>query len=140
MPVGFSCDVVGMPSALICLYTDAGMHLFRGSPRGNLPNNGLAISDNPENGFRLRIFCRSDSMSQNVGEFIGLNGSALTSDSFFAIARSQPGEIAVENIIGSQSVLTASQQGVYTCHIPLQSGEMREINVGLYPNGFNSKL
>ena len=78
-------------------------------------------------------------MSTNVGQFIGLNGNALTSNSFFAIARSQPGEITVQNIIGSQSTLTASQQGVYTCRIPFQSGEMREINIGVYPNGFNSE-
>ena len=35
--------------------------------------------------------------------------------------------------------LTASDQGVYTCHIPLQSGENRSINVGIYPSGFSSK-
>ena len=80
-------------------------------------------------------------MSENVGQFIGLDGTtALTSNSFFDIARQIPGELTVQNIVGSQSALIASQQGVYTCRIPLQSGLMREINVGLYPNGFNSKL
>ena len=80
-------------------------------------------------------------MLPNVGQFIGLNGTtALISNSFFAIARSQPGELTVENIVGSQSALTAGQQGVYTCRIPLQSGQMKELNVGVYPNGFNSKL
>ena len=78
-------------------------------------------------------------MSQNVGQFIGLNGMVLTSNSFFATARPQPGEVTMENVVGSQSALTASQQGVYTCRIPLQSGEMKEINVGIYPNGFNSE-
>ena len=78
-------------------------------------------------------------MSRNVGQFIGLNGNALTSNGYFAIARPQPGEITVQNIIGSHGALTASQQGVYTCRIPVQSGETREINVGIYPNGFNSK-
>ena len=78
-------------------------------------------------------------MSRNAGQFIGLNGSALTSNSFFAIARPQAGEITIVNTVGSQSALTASQQGVYTCRIPLQGGEIREINVGIYPNGFNSE-
>ena len=78
-------------------------------------------------------------MSRNVGQFIGLNGNALTSNSFFAIAGPQPGEITMVNTVGSQSALTASQQGVYTCRIPLQSGEMRDINIGVYPNGFNSE-
>ena len=118
---------------------DAGMQLFRGSPRGNLPNNGLAIFDDPASGFRLRLFCRSDSMTPNVGQFIGLDGTAITSSSFFAIFRPQPGELTVESIVGSQSALTASQQGVYTCRIPLQSGQMKELNVGIYPSGFESE-
>ena len=80
-------------------------------------------------------------MSANVGQLIGLDGTtALTSNNFFGITRSQPGELMVRNAAGSQSALTASQQGVYTCRIPLQSGQMREINVGVYPNGFSSKL
>ena len=79
-------------------------------------------------------------MSANVGEIIGLNGNAFTGNSFFAIARPQPGEITIVNTVGSQSALTASQQGVYTCHIPLQNGVRREFNIGIYPSGFNSKL
>ena len=78
-------------------------------------------------------------MSRDVGQFIGLNGNALISNSFFAIARSQPGEITMVNTVGSQNTLPASEQGVYTCRIPLQSGEMRDINIGVYPNGFNSE-
>ena len=121
--------------------TDAGIHIFRGMPRGNLPpNNGLIISDNPGgNEFRFRIFCRSDSMSGNVGQFIGLNGNALSSNSIFDIARQQPGEMTVENRVGSQNALTVGQEGIYTCRIPLQNGETRDINVGVYSSGFNSK-
>ena len=120
------------------LFTDAGMQLFRGSPRGNLPNNGLAITDNPTNGFRLRIFCRSDSMSENVGWFIGPNVN-ITSNNFFAIARPQPGEVTLENIVERNSPITAFQQGVYTCYIPLESGVIRKLSVGIYPSGFNSE-
>ena len=115
------------------------MHVLRGTPGGNLPPNGLVISVGSE--VRLRLFCRSDSMSENVGQLIGLDGTtAVTSNSFFEIARPQRGELMVRNRVGSQNALTSSQQGVYTCHIPLQSGQMREINVGVYPNGFNSRL
>ena len=78
-------------------------------------------------------------MSGNVGQFIGLDGTPLTSNSFFDIARRQPGEITMENRVGSKNALTASQQGVYTCRIPKQSGEMRYIIVGVYPSGFNSE-
>ena len=78
-------------------------------------------------------------MTRNVGEFIGLGGNVLSSNSIFAIANPQPGEITVQNRVGSQSSLTASQEGVYTCRIPLQNGEIREINVGVYSSGFNSE-
>ena len=120
---------------------DAGIHIFRGSPRGNLPlNDGLVVSDDPAgNDYRFRIFCRSDSMSRNVGEFIGLDGNVLSSNSIFDIANLLPGEVRVENRVGSQSSLTASQEGIYTCRIPLQNGEIREINMGLYSSGFNSE-
>ena len=124
-------------------FPDAGVHIFRGSPRGNFPsNNGLVVSDDPAgNDYRFRIFCRSDSESRNVGQFIGLDGTtSLTSNSFFFIANPQPGEIFVQNTVGSQSALTASQQGVYTCRIPLQNGVIKEFNVGVYPSGFDSEL
>ena len=116
------------------------MHVFQGSLTGNLPSNGLVVSNNPGSGFRLRIFCRSDSMSENVGQLIGLDSANTSSNNFFTIARLQPGELSIVNAAGSQSSLTASQQGVYTCRIPLQNGKIKEINFGLYPIGFNSKL
>ena len=124
-------------------FADAGVYIFRGTPRGNFPpNNGLVVSENPAgNDYRFRIFCRSDSVSGNVGEFIGLDGvTSLSSNSFFFIANRQPGEIFVQNTVGSQNALTASQQGVYTCRIPLQDEVIREFNVGVYPSGFNSEL
>ena len=82
-------------------------------------------------------------MMGNVGMLIGPNGTTVTSGSVFDIAHPQPGELRVENTL-SQNVLTAGDQGVYTCRIPLQSGEkrqieMRDIHVGVYPSGFNSK-
>ena len=127
-------------SLIFCIFTDYGIYVFRGSPRGNFENNSCVVSDNPGgNDFRFRIFCRSDSMSGNVGDFIGPDGTPLTSNSFFDIARRQPGEISMENRVGSKNALTASQQGVYTCRIPKQSGEIGYINVGVYPSGFNSE-
>jgi len=82
------------------------MHLFRGRPCSNLPNNGLAIFDDADSSFRLCSFCRSDSMSS------GLDGTNLSSNSFFAIACQKPGELLCENTVRSQSALTASQQGI----------------------------
>ena len=123
----------------------AGIHVFRGASTGDLqvpgslPNNGIVISLNTvEGGVYFHFFCRSDSMMSNVGMLIGPNESAVTTGDIFTIARPQPGELTVENKL-SQNVLTANDQGVYTCRIPLQSGEMKDINVGIYPSGFSSK-
>ena len=77
-------------------------------------------------------------MMSNVGMLIGPGGTNVTTGDVFTITHQQPGELRVENPL-SQNALTASDQGVYTCRIPLLSGEMRDINVGIYPSGFNSK-
>ena len=123
---------------LLTINAGAGIHVFRGTVFGSLPNNGLAIALlNDE--FRLRFFCRSDSMLDNVGLLIGLDGSTVTTGDVFDISHPQPGELTVENKL-PRNALTANDQGVYTCCIPLQSGEKRNINVGIYPSEFISKL
>ena len=131
---------------LLAIYTGAGIHVFRGASAGDLqvpgslPNNGIVISLNAAeiSEFYIRFFCHSDSMMSNVGMLIGPDGTVVTTGDVFTIAHQQPGELTVENT-PSQNVLTASDRGVYTCRIPLQSGEMRDINIGIYPSGFNSK-
>ena len=45
----------------------------------------------------------------------------------------------MENLVGSEQVLPTDQQGIYTCRIPLQNGTETEINIGIYPSGFNSE-
>ena len=77
-------------------------------------------------------------MMNNVGMLIGPDGTTVTSGDVFTIAHPRPGELKVQHT-PTQNILTADDQGVYTCHIPLQSGEMRDINVGIYPSEFNSK-
>ena len=77
-------------------------------------------------------------MVNNTGTLVGPDGTTVTNGSVFDIAHPQPGELRVENR-HPLPPLTASDQGVYTCCIPLQSGEMRDIHVGIYPSGFNSK-
>ena len=69
---------------------------------------------------------------------IGPNGTKVNTGNVFTITRSRPGELGVENR-PSQSALAAHDRGVYTCRIPLQSGDMRDINIGVYPSGFNSE-
>ncbi len=130
--------------AIYCLQ-GAGIHVFRGTSTGelqvpgSLPNNGIVISlGTAKFEVYFWFFCRSDSMMTNVGVLIGPDGTTVTSGDIFTITRPRHGELKVENTL-SQNILTAGDQGVYTCHIPLQSGEMRDINVGIYPSGFNSK-
>ena len=65
----------------------------------------------------------------------------IVTSSFFGFEASTfGGEFRIGNSVGPQTALPASEQGVYTCQIPLQSGVMREVNIGVYPNGFNGEL
>ena len=116
----------------------AGIHVFRGILIGSLPNNGIAISHS-SNGSRLCLFCRSDSIMRDVGMLIGPDGTIVTTGDVFDISHPQPGELTVENK-HPRNALTPDDQGVYTCRIPLQSGEERNINVGIYIIGFISEL
>ena len=127
-------------------FIGAGIHVFTGEPPiGSLSNNGLvrpivSTSTDPLTR-RLRFFCRSDSTMRNVGELIGLEGTAITTNDVFEIITnpSNGGELQVENFILNDDV-TSSEQGVYTCRIPLQSGETRSINIGIYPSAFNCEF
>ena len=126
-------------------FIGAGIHVFNGiAPIGSQPNNGLVrpidtASTKPETR-RLRFFCRTDSTMRNLGELIGLNGTTITSSDVFQISTDRiGGELEVANFVGSDDI-TSSEQGVYTCRIPQQSGEIREINIGTYPNAFNCEL
>ena len=127
-------------------FIGAGIHVFNGSsPIGSQPNNGLVRPTNTTSADpglrRLRFFCRTDSMVKNVGELIGLEGTAITSTDVFEIITNSGngGELQVTNFVESNHV-TSSEQGVYTCRIPLQSGVIMEINIGIYPNAFNCEF
>ena len=121
----------------------AGIHVMDGSPPGFIPNNGLITlaGSFQSDEFSLRFFCISGSLMDEVGVLVGLDGLTISSNSFLFISRvSLPGELDVFSG-GSLTtqVLGASQQGVYTCRIPDESGTMLSVNVGLYPAGFNSE-
>ena len=131
---------------MIFHFTGAGIFVFEGDGgpevTGVQPNNGLVISNNPQSGRRFRFFCRSDNTTLGVGKLLGLDGNPITDGSnFFGFEDSTiGGEFRIENFVGTHSALTASEQGVYTCRIPLKSGVLREINIGVYPNGFSGEL
>ena len=122
-----------------------GIHVLNGLPPiGSQPNNGLVrpiVFTHPNPGIRrLRFICRTDSTVRNLGELIGPGGTAITTNDVFEITtNTNGGEIEVVNFVISDNV-TSSEQGVYTCRIPLQSGVMTEINIGIYPNAFNCEF
>ena len=127
--------------------TGYGIHVFRGTSTpsssdtaGSLPNNGLVIATptGDSEGRFLRIFCRSDSMMDNVGDIIGLDATVIGNDRF-VIDRPQPGEIRMVNS-ATEGPLPSNEQGVYTCRIPDSTALMQNINFGIYIAGFNSKL
>ena len=99
------------------------------------------VSTDPNLGTRrLRFFCRTDSTVRNLGELIGPGRTAITTNDVFEINTDRNGgELEVINFVTSDDV-TSSEQGVYTCRIPLQSEEIREINIGIYPNAFNCEF
>ena len=79
-------------------------------------------------------------MESSSRQIIGLNGNSIETAGPFLIERLLPGEITIFNTPPSQPAVTASEQGVYTCRIQLQSGEIRDVNIGIYPTGFNSEF
>ena len=123
------------------ILSGAGIHVFRGIPTGSFINNSL-VSLKYNDMTRLQLFCRSDSMMAGVGTLLGIDGNPIVAPSnrLFEVSNTQPGELRVENLESKSTNLTASKQGVYTCRILLQSGETREINIGIYPSGFTSEL
>ena len=134
--------VLSSAAKIVFFSAGSGIHVFNGAPpTGSQPNNGLVISIDVTSGRRFRFFCRSDSLTLNVGELIGLDDNVITTSTSF-IGFETPGnggELRMENTVGSQQALTADQQGIYTCRIPLQNGTNTSINIGLYPDEFTSE-
>ena len=126
-----------MSQCFITIFSGAGIHVFNGVQTGSMPNHGLVVSADPVSGFRLRILCGSDSM-ENVGTILGRRGNIYTGDEAFVVDSLQPGQVTMENVVDSQTALETNQEGVYTCRIPLQSGEIRDIYLGIYIIGFSS--
>ena len=131
--VNIECNVRSI-STLLSVYAGSGIHVFQGWPMGSLPNNGLVVANGSHLNYSMRLFCRSNSMNTSAGLLIGLNGNNVTVGNPLSISRSQPGELQ------SFVFQNVTFGGVYTCRIPLASGVMNDINIGIYPKGFNSNF
>ena len=110
----------------------------RSVPTGALPNNSLIISNNATATLRLRFVCRSTSSYSNVGQLLGLDGSEVSTASLFTILSIQVGTLDVQNNDGHPALMSVDQ-GVYTCRLPDETGEAVDVNIGIYPSGFNSE-
>ena len=92
-------------------------------------NNSLVfVEDN------LHVFCASGSMRTYVGLFIGQDGNSIThvDDALiYYILTGVPGSILI--IVDSKF----TDHGVYTCRIPNENGVEVDVNIGIYPPGFN---
>ena len=80
--------------------------------------------------------CVSNSSQPDVGEITGLDGTTLTSSSGWDVNNggNVPGFIRATNY-----AFTASDQGIYTCNISDDNGNVMVFNVGLYPTAFSGE-
>ena len=111
--------------------------MFVGAPKDSFPNNGLVSTTNGHDEFHLRFFCRSNSTRINTGTLIGLDGNNITTADPFYISNPQPGELQI--IVYRNTTLNNTDQGIYTCQIPLENGQPKNINIGIYSDGFRGK-
>lgn len=89
-----------------------------------------------------QLQCISGSTMAGVGQWIAPDGSNITEDGndVFNItvgASDNPGFTSIK--IRDGASLTPDYEGVYTCLIPDENGDMQYLFVGLYGRGFNSK-
>ena len=115
--------------------TGIGIYVTRG--HRFLPTDGLIVAQ-PITISEFR--CLSGSTQYNVGQFIGTNGENIvsdTSDPFFISrgTRFSPGVIHVR----SNRELETQYEGIYTCRMPDETGNVTSINVGLYRHGVGGR-
>ena len=143
------CCIVHVSTLHGYITTGAGIFVNTGDGATNvvLPNNGIVITRNVGSGDRFNFQCRSGSIGTDVGDIIGLDGNALPIDSSLAgvttgglnIRRASPATVFIRNRAVTEPALTAAHEGVYTCRIPDETGNVVDVNIGVYTNGFNSK-
>ena len=92
-----------------------------------VPNNAVLVARNYNSYFYF--YCQSNSTSNSVGSFTG-DYSSYFSQSYCGAGCYQ---------LYTSSYWYSSYQGVYTCTIPNSNGTYLDVNVGLYPYGFNCK-
>ena len=95
------------------------------------------------NGMIADIDCSSDSTTPYTGRWIAPTGADITNsttDPFDVTVgdASDPGSVVIQQRVGHS--ITRSFEGVYTCALQDTNGVPIHLSVGIYQNGFNSKL
>ena len=110
----------------------------------SLPNNSIITSNNRFVYYhstyrRMAFYCCSTSDSGYTGSLIGLNGSSYSGRitmQHYSSSHVYAGCIYLYlDKLGnsySQNVLSSSEEGIYTCHIPVSAGKNIDVNVGIY--------
>lgn len=119
------------------LYTGVALYLEGVGP---IQNNSIIRAS--ITGRFNQLQCISGSTAANVGMWIAPNGEDIDggpSDSFSVVTSdgTDPGFTSIELQMGE--ALSAGDEGVYTCVIPDENGNMQYLYVGLYQRRFNSK-
>ena len=80
--------------------------------------------------------CVSNSSQPDVGVITGLDGNTLTSGSGWDVNH---GDNLPGFIRATKRLMTAADQGIYTCNISDTKGNVLVFNVGLYPTAFSGE-
>ena len=110
---------------------------------GPIANNGLIVSRNDA----LRVECVSNSSMAGVGSITTSGGDTLTPDMTPSTLKlnnpfSRPGVLRLQSIVEGKTTshnLTHGDQGIYTCNIPDDNGNVISLNFGLYPAEFDGE-
>lgn len=116
------------------------MYSFDANNPGIIPNNSIILTNNF--GQMPQLQCISGSKSSNVGQWFTPSGQdiAHTTNGLFDVnvgGRNDPGYLDVSLHPGQ--IITISDQGVYTCRIPDETGIVFSVFVGIYLPALISK-
>ena len=150
------CLLAGMrllAMALMCDYhmpTGAGIYVTNSDlsySSSSLHNNSIILADTYRYSYwssgqrRMGFYCCSNYTSAGQdGIFIGLN--SVTYSGSFTVSHNSIGcmYIYYNKPYGSYGILGTSEQGIYTCRMPDANRRNIDVSVGIYKEGYNSKL
>ena len=145
-----SCDI---SIFILCLHAGAGIYVSHSelSYRSlSLPNNSIILADTTfvsryRTPSRMSFYCCSNHTT--YGTFIGLNDNAYSGRiniQYYSSSDTYPGcmylYFSKQYRSYSQNTLGTSEQGIYTCRMPDGTGSSIDVSVGIYNEGYNSKL